>query len=230
MNLYTSSLTEIGSVRHDGPATAKRIIDLRQKVFAKEQPPLSPESLGALPGSHLDQKDWQALLDDGTITLQMPEQIPDEGPEPDTEAALKQMMMIDEAKTVTVGQTENYGQTIIETMNNQMKSHLKELSMVISNDIRDLKNRFDDHVGGLTKKLHNTITEARDTQSEFKHQLKETQETVNYLIARLPRLIRNLEGLAMVRMTISFCQVYGHYRPKTKCPSDSTSLGIGPIG
>ena len=185
MNLYTSSLTEIGSLRHVGPATAKRIIELRQKVFANEQPPLSPESLGALPGSRLDQRDWQTLLDDGTITLQIPEQIPDEGPEPDTEAAVKQMMR-DEAKTVTVGQMENYGQTIIETMNNQMKTHLKEWSMLISNDIKDLKNRFDDHIGGLTNKLHNTITEARDTQSEFKHQLKETQETVNYLVARLP--------------------------------------------
>ena len=159
----------------------------------------------------------------------MPEQIPDEGPEPDTEAALKQMML-DDAKTVTVGQMVNYGQTIIETMNTQMKSHLKGLSMVISNDIRDLKNRFDDHIGGLTNKLRKTITEARDTQSEFKHQLKETQETVNYLVGRLPPAYSESGGPGNGQNDDLCCQVCGHYRPKTKCPSDSTSLGIGPIG
>ena len=116
-----------------GLATAKKIINLRQKAFVKEQPPLSPDSLGALPGSRLNQNCWQGLLDDGTITLQVPEQIPDEGPEPDTEAALKQMML-DEAKTLTVGQMVNYGLTIIETVNYQIKTHLKEWSMTISND------------------------------------------------------------------------------------------------
>ena len=113
----------------------------------------------------------------------MPEQIPDEGPEPDTEAALKQMML-DEAKTLTVGQMVTYGQTIIETVNYQIKTHLKEWSMTISNDIRDLKNRFDYHLGGLSNNLHNTIAEARDTQTEFEHLLKKTQETVNCLNSR----------------------------------------------
>ena len=42
-------------------------------MFDGEHPPITTEFLGALHEARLDQRDWQVLLDDGTITLQIPE-------------------------------------------------------------------------------------------------------------------------------------------------------------
>ena len=100
MNLYTSSVTEIGSLRNVGPATAKRIVDLRHKVFAQEHRPLSPEVLGALPGVRLSAQEWQALLEDGIISLQMPEAPPVRAPDYDSDTDAKQQTR-DDSQNVT---------------------------------------------------------------------------------------------------------------------------------
>lgn len=121
MNLYTSSLTEIGSLRNVSPATAKRIVDLRYKIFAQEHQPLTPEVIGALPGTRLNAGDWQALLDDGIITLQIPKVPPSRDPGSYTDTDLKPEHHVVTQKT-TVAQMENYGQTIVKQLNKEMKS------------------------------------------------------------------------------------------------------------
>ena len=112
MNLYTSSLTKIGSLRNVGPATAKPIIDIKRKVFERELPPITTEHLAALPGARLDQRDWQVLLDNGTITLQIPEVTPEREPEqePDPEIPKPMAGKVDmEQQGVLIGQMGTFG-------------------------------------------------------------------------------------------------------------------------
>ena len=185
MNLYTSSVTEIGSLRNVGPATAKRIVDLRHKVFAQEHQPLSPEVLGALPGVRLNAQEWQALLEDGIISLQMPEAPPVRAPDYDSDTDTKQQTR-DESQKVTVAQMENFGKNLWTKINKEMKNYIKEMSQNITGDITDLKMSIDACTNDLDKRLTENVNEGRERSAEYKSQLKETQEALNYVVGRLP--------------------------------------------
>ena len=185
MNLYTSSVTEIGSLRNVGPATAKRIVDLWHKVFAQEHQPLSPEVLGALPGLRLNAQEWQALLEDGIISLQMPEAPLVRAPDYDSDTDAKQQTR-DDSQKVTVAQMENFGQNLWTKINKEMKNYIKEMSQNITGNITDLKMSIDACTNDLDKRLTENVKEGRERSAEYKSQLKETQEALNYVVGSLP--------------------------------------------
>ena len=157
--------TEIGSLRNDGPATAKRIIDLRRKVFDGEHPPTTTEHLGALPGACLDQRNWQVLLDDGTIILQIPKVIPEREPEQERDPEIPKRMAGKgdlEQQSVTIGQMETFVKSIFEKITKDMKRYLKELGSDLSADIKDVERKMGYYLDDFDKRLENNIAANRE--------------------------------------------------------------------
>ena len=158
-------------------------------MFDGEHPPITTEHLGSLPGSRLDQRDWQVLLDDGTTILQIPEVIPEREPEqePDPEVPKPMAGKGDlKQQTVTIGQMESFGKGIFEKITKDMKRYLKELGSDLSADIKDVERKMGYHLDDFDKRLENKIAANRERLAELGTQIKETQMGVNDIVKRLP--------------------------------------------
>lgn len=70
MNIYVASQNDLAACDKIGPQTAKRIIQLRDEVLSGAQAPLTVKELAAV---RLSEEQWQAMIDDGIISIDLPE-------------------------------------------------------------------------------------------------------------------------------------------------------------
>ena len=115
----------------------------------------------------------------------MPEAPPVRAPDYDSDTDAKQQSR-DDSQNVTIAQMENFGQSLLTKVNKEMKNYLKEMGQNIRDDITDLKMSMDAAINDLDKQLNENVMEGRERSAEFKFQVKETQDVVNYVVGRLP--------------------------------------------
>ena len=70
MNIYTVSSNDLATIANVGPSSAKKIVQLRDEVLAGKHAPITVQNLASI---RLSVENWQSLIDNGTISIDLPQ-------------------------------------------------------------------------------------------------------------------------------------------------------------
>ncbi|MCG8034644.1 MAG: hypothetical protein JAZ03_21075 [Candidatus Thiodiazotropha taylori] len=157
MNIYTASVNDLATVKGIGKGSANKIVDMRDKVLIGQQEPLTVEDLSSI---RLSPQEWQTLVDDGTISLQLPEPGRGNGQRP---------------QFVTHAEMQTCMENILSKYSKELKSYMQEVRSQFTSEISDVKGDLSSRMDGFEEKLEVVTTKERQLASDLTKQIEDTR-------------------------------------------------------
>ena len=149
MNIYTVSSNDLATIANVGPSSAKKIVQLRDEVLAGKHAPITIQDLASI---RLSVENWQSLIDNGTISIDLPPVKGAEKVDPSQPKYMTHAEMMDAIRLVVQEQSVVIGK------------HISSLRTEVTGQMSDLHSQMTDQVSDLETKMTNRIA---DMQSSF---------------------------------------------------------------